>query len=616
MDKVIIKVKNTVVKEVPLGEEPQAEFMMGRDLKNHIIIEDQKVSRKHVLLSKKDGKYFVKDLGSANGSILNNLPLPPHEEKEVFHGDTLNIGDHEIYFDLPSVGTNALAGSGSVDPFGSTIPSFGSGETIRVSSVSDENNPLSTREQDVQEALNNLKPHLLIAYGDNREVYEINQTLITIGREPSNDIVIPHHSISSRHAQLKFEQGQFLLEDLRSTNGTMVNGTLIHRQNLVSPSLVLFGDVQCLFSTEDLMPSEVQGRLKKQILKSLIQHGYGSKKQINKIFSDQADRSLRAIGETLILQGLVKPEQWINLVTGKGEVEKKKLPLWVSIGIPSLLFLFLVIGALIFLIQNIDKKTKQKLEKAIKVWKEGRSKKDLKLYEEAEKLLQEAQGMANSEKLKEAIKSEYAKMLVDYGSQLVDEEKVNEGVQKWKTVFSIVEENNPAYLEAGKRLCEYFYNKAMEAKNREDKIKFLAQVIESGEDELGFDISAIKKEEIYKKVLMELAKTYFFKGLALFEEDKILVAKNIWTKKLLPILTDQPGSLYFALGQLGSLACEYIRKARVDDPRKDLTYEQFQEKWNKFQAKFPNYLEELRKTKKITQLSFVKKVKEEHEKKE
>jgi len=44
-----------------------------------------------------------------------------------------------------------------------------------------------------------------------------------LGRYPSNDIVIPDPYVSRRHAKLFFKDGNWFIEDLDSTNGTIVN---------------------------------------------------------------------------------------------------------------------------------------------------------------------------------------------------------------------------------------------------------------------------------------------------------------------------------------------------------------------------------------------------------
>ena len=47
--------------------------------------------------------------------------------------------------------------------------------------------------------------------------------LLTVGRAPENDVVIPDRSVSRFHAFFKRERGSYLLQDAGSTNGTEVN---------------------------------------------------------------------------------------------------------------------------------------------------------------------------------------------------------------------------------------------------------------------------------------------------------------------------------------------------------------------------------------------------------
>ncbi len=63
---------------------------MGRDENNAIVIDLDNVSRRHAMVSSRDGKYFVKDLGSTNGTYLNDSEIV--EEQPLRTGDLVKVG--------------------------------------------------------------------------------------------------------------------------------------------------------------------------------------------------------------------------------------------------------------------------------------------------------------------------------------------------------------------------------------------------------------------------------------------------------------------------------------------------------------------------------------------
>ncbi|HYR59214.1 MAG TPA: FHA domain-containing protein [Chthoniobacteraceae bacterium] len=68
-------------------------------------------------------------------------------------------------------------------------------------------------------------PKLTVSLPDGAEtVHELTAELITIGRVEDNMIEIADISVSSRHAQLSKDDGDYVLRDLGSTNGTRING--------------------------------------------------------------------------------------------------------------------------------------------------------------------------------------------------------------------------------------------------------------------------------------------------------------------------------------------------------------------------------------------------------
>ncbi|MFO0722261.1 MAG: FHA domain-containing protein [Myxococcota bacterium] len=54
--------------------------------------------------------------------------------------------------------------------------------------------------------------------------YDFRQEVISIGRDPGNDIQIPLTTVSRKHSRIFFELGDYFLEDLGSTHGTNHNG--------------------------------------------------------------------------------------------------------------------------------------------------------------------------------------------------------------------------------------------------------------------------------------------------------------------------------------------------------------------------------------------------------
>jgi FHA domain len=66
-------------------------------------------------------------------------------------------------------------------------------------------------------------------------------TQVLIGRGSSCDLVIQHRTVSRRHAQLFFREGSWILIDLRSTNGTFINGSRVRRSQLLPGDELAFG---------------------------------------------------------------------------------------------------------------------------------------------------------------------------------------------------------------------------------------------------------------------------------------------------------------------------------------------------------------------------------------
>ncbi|MCA9588815.1 MAG: FHA domain-containing protein, partial [Myxococcales bacterium] len=66
---------------------------------------------------------------------------------------------------------------------------------------------------------------------ERKEAFDKNE--INVGRVAGNDLMLPKGNVSKHHARLLFRDGRFIVTDLKSTNGTYVNGRKIAQATIV-----------------------------------------------------------------------------------------------------------------------------------------------------------------------------------------------------------------------------------------------------------------------------------------------------------------------------------------------------------------------------------------------
>jgi pSer/pThr/pTyr-binding forkhead associated (FHA) protein len=64
-----------------------------------------------------------------------------------------------------------------------------------------------------------------------------SQPEVVLGRDALSDVALSDGAVSARHARLSFHDGQWWIEDLKSTNGTRLN-----RERLRVPTVMTSGD--------------------------------------------------------------------------------------------------------------------------------------------------------------------------------------------------------------------------------------------------------------------------------------------------------------------------------------------------------------------------------------
>ncbi len=71
---------------------------------------------------------------------------------------------------------------------------------------------------------------------------------VSIGRRSDNDVVVNNLGVSGRHAKVEFRDGGFLLTDLGSTNGTLVNKKPVSSHRLKDKDIITIGKYTLAFA--------------------------------------------------------------------------------------------------------------------------------------------------------------------------------------------------------------------------------------------------------------------------------------------------------------------------------------------------------------------------------
>ncbi len=92
MAKIFLKFNEQVLKEIPL-DEPQ--LTIGRKPDNDLVIDNPAVSGHHARVVKEEGGFFIEDLGSTNGTFLNDAKV---QKQKLKNTDRVSVGKHSLIF--------------------------------------------------------------------------------------------------------------------------------------------------------------------------------------------------------------------------------------------------------------------------------------------------------------------------------------------------------------------------------------------------------------------------------------------------------------------------------------------------------------------------------------
>jgi ABC-type multidrug transport system ATPase subunit/pSer/pThr/pTyr-binding forkhead associated (FHA) protein len=183
---------------------------IGRSADNDLVLDHASISRYHARIDRTDAGYSITDLQSSNGTKVNQTLLAPGTPYALDSGALIHIGAVAMTFyqDQPIAAVPACPPNASPKP----------APAEPVSAL-----PVTQYGHYDPAALANLT-----GVGFTPAVLSLSHLdTLKIGRDPRNDLVIGHPSVSRFHARVERRQGSFVITDLGSSNGTYVNGKAI-----------------------------------------------------------------------------------------------------------------------------------------------------------------------------------------------------------------------------------------------------------------------------------------------------------------------------------------------------------------------------------------------------
>lgn len=79
-------------------------------------------------------------------------------------------------------------------------------------------------------------------------IFELGERAVVIGRSTECDIQLGVQNVSRKHARVLFQNEEYLIEDLGSTNGVFVNGIKVVKCVLRNNDQIEIGGVKLLFN--------------------------------------------------------------------------------------------------------------------------------------------------------------------------------------------------------------------------------------------------------------------------------------------------------------------------------------------------------------------------------
>jgi pSer/pThr/pTyr-binding forkhead associated (FHA) protein len=223
----------------------QDSIVMGRVNTCDIELPLQSISRRHAEITQQDQDFFVADLGSGNGTFLNNKKLNAREKSLIQSGDLIRIEDFEIRFLLTDEVDEKLGPGEDSDT-----------DMIELKLIKKMMKALESENVASLEVLNGSAAGKRIYFKEDKKDF-------FIGRGEDCDLPIAENVLSRHHAKLEQKWGGMVVTDLGSRNRTFVNNEPVQEKLLRDGDRIMLGTIKLLYRN----PKEVNVELAHQELR-------------------------------------------------------------------------------------------------------------------------------------------------------------------------------------------------------------------------------------------------------------------------------------------------------------------------------------------------------------
>jgi pSer/pThr/pTyr-binding forkhead associated (FHA) protein len=220
--------------------------VLGRQQGCEIVLNDPGVSREHAELTRSGSTWWIADLDSRNGTFLNDTQI---DRERLRPGDVARLGPDvtiELLDDAEArPATHRAAPRDDVDATHRDRPSTRGRAAVHGDDYDPESSVRPAREPAGQEVP--WWQHLdwtLFPKAAGAGPVSLKSAVTTVGRDPSAGLSLADETVSRMHARIDRKGTGLQVTDLKSSNGTKVNGEPVLRAALVDGDQVAFGDVE------------------------------------------------------------------------------------------------------------------------------------------------------------------------------------------------------------------------------------------------------------------------------------------------------------------------------------------------------------------------------------